>query len=137
MKEYGTKQMREKQNFWDAGNMKAMAKKKKIEQIEEYRFSGSMLTTDWKSEIKIKTWIATVKEAFNKTKNLSCSSMVWRKRLVQCYVWRIWDVKLGLCERERRTESKLLQCRCGENKENKLDWWSNWWRNRMEKLRSN
>lgn len=80
-----------------------------------------MLTTDLKSEIKLKTRIGMVKEAFNnnKKKNLLCSSTDLDTRKKLCVGGRCVLLygrgKRSFWGRERIIQSWLLRCGYGDN----------------------
>lgn len=73
-------------------DMTVITKHGKIEQVKKYRYLGTLLTEDWRSETEVRMRIAMAKEAFTRKKTLFCSSLnlELRKRLVKCYVWSIF-----------------------------------------------
>jgi len=64
---------------------------KQLENVECFKYLGSMLTEDGRCTCEIKFRIAMAKATFNKKKNLFTSKLDFnlRKRLVRCYVWSI------------------------------------------------
>ena len=73
-------------------NVMIRAKDGIIERVKRYRYLGSLITDDWRSILEIKGRIAMAKDAFNRKKNLLCSTglnLQLRKRLVKCYVWSV------------------------------------------------
>ena len=62
---------------------------KQLENVEYFKYLGSMLTEDGRCTCEIKSRIAMAKAAFNKKKNLLTSKLDLnlRKKLVKCYVW--------------------------------------------------
>ena len=65
-----------------------MIDQKQLENVEWFKYLGSMLTKDGKCTCEIKSRIAMAKSAFNK-KNLSTSTLDLhlKKKLVKCYIW--------------------------------------------------
>ena len=61
---------------------------KQLENVECFKYLGSMLTDDGRCTCEIKSRIAMVKAAFNNKKNLFTSKLDLnlRKKLVKCYV---------------------------------------------------
>jgi hypothetical protein len=64
---------------------------KQIENVESFKYLGSILTNDGKCTCAIKCRIAMVKAAFNKKRTLFTSTLdlALRKKLVKCYDWSI------------------------------------------------
>ena len=62
-----------------------------IEQVNSFKYLGSIVTDDIRSTKEIKTRIAIAKEAFNKKKNLLNGPLnkELRKRLAKCYIWSV------------------------------------------------
>ena len=62
---------------------------KQLENVERFKYLGSMLTNDGRCTCEIKSRIAIAKAAFNKKKNLFTSTLDLnlRKKLVKCYIW--------------------------------------------------
>ena len=62
---------------------------KQLENVECFKYLGSILTNDGRRTCEIKSRIAMVKAAFNKKKTLFSSKLDLnlRKKLVKCYVW--------------------------------------------------
>lgn len=96
---------------------------KMIEQVDKFKYLGSIITEDGKSKTDIKVRIAMAKEAFNKRKELLAKRMnkKIRKKIVKCVVW---PVALYGCEtwELRQTDRDKL---------NAFEMWC--WR-RMEKI---
>jgi hypothetical protein len=64
--------------------------KKPMANVEDFYYSGSMITNDAKCTREIKARIAMVKAAFNKkTLFTSKLDLELRKKLVKCYTWSI------------------------------------------------
>jgi len=66
-----------------------MIDQKQLENVECFKYLGSMLTNDGRSTREIKSRIAMAKAAFNKKKALFTSKLDLnlRKKLVKCYIW--------------------------------------------------
>ena len=64
-------------------------KKLQLENVECFKYLGSMLTNDGRCTCEIKSRIAMAKAAFNKKKTLFTSAMDLnlRKKLIKCYIW--------------------------------------------------
>jgi hypothetical protein len=64
---------------------------KQRENVESFKYFGSILTNDGKCTCEIKCRIAMAKAAFNKKRALFTSTldMELREKLVKCYVWSI------------------------------------------------
>jgi len=75
--------------------VKIMVDQKQLENVESFKYLGSILTNDGRCTCEIKCGIAMAKAAFNKKRTLFTSTLdlELRKKLVKCYVWRdsfIW-----------------------------------------------
>jgi len=66
-----------------------MVDQKQLENVECFKYLGSMLTNDGRCRCEIKSRIAMEKAAFNKKKTLFPSplDLNLRKKLVKCYIW--------------------------------------------------
>jgi len=66
-----------------------MIDQKQLENVECFKYLGSMLTNDGRCTCEIKSRTAMTKVAFNKKKNLFNSklNLNLRKKLLKCYVW--------------------------------------------------
>jgi len=68
-----------------------MIDQKQLENVESFKYLGSILTNDGRCTCEIKYKIATATAAFNKKRALFTSA--WdselRKKLVKCYIWSI------------------------------------------------
>jgi hypothetical protein len=62
---------------------------KQLENVEYFKYLGSILTNDGRCTCENKSRIAMAKAAFNKKKTLFTSKLDLnlRKKLVQCYIW--------------------------------------------------
>jgi hypothetical protein len=69
--------------------LKLMVDQKRLEDVELFRYLGSMLTNYGSCTCEIKSKIAMAKVAFNNKRALFTSKMdlELRKKLVKCYIW--------------------------------------------------
>jgi len=68
-----------------------MIDQKQLENVESFKYLGSILTNDGRCTCEIKCRIAMAKAAFHKKMNLFTSTLdlELRKKLVKCYIWSI------------------------------------------------
>ena len=66
-----------------------MIDQKQLENVECFKYLGSMLTNDGRYTREIKSRIAMAKAAFSKKKTLFTSKLDLnlRKKLIKCYIW--------------------------------------------------
>jgi len=66
-----------------------MIDQKQLENVECFKYLGSMLTSDGRCTCEIKSRIAMAKAAFNKKKALFTSKLDLnlRTKLIKCYIW--------------------------------------------------
>jgi len=71
--------------------VKIMKDQKQIENVESFKYLGSILTNDGRCTCEIKCRIAMAKAAFNKKRVLFTSTLALelRKKLLKCYIWSI------------------------------------------------
>jgi len=71
--------------------VKIMIVQKQLENVESFKYLGSILTNDGRCTCEIKCRIAMAKAAFNKKRTLFTSTLdlELRKKLVNCYIWSI------------------------------------------------
>ena len=100
-----------------------MIDQKQLENVESFKYFGSILTSDGRCTCEIKCRIATAKAAFNKKRDLfTCTlDFEWRKKLVKCYIWSI-----ALYDAERWTLRAVDQ--------KNLKSFQMWYWRRMEKI---
>jgi len=69
--------------------VKIMIDQKQLENMESFKYLGSILTNDGRCNCEMKCRIAMAKAAFNKKRALFTSTMdlELRKKLVKCYIW--------------------------------------------------
>jgi len=67
-----------------------MLDQKQLENVECFKYLGSLLTNDGRCTREIKSRIAMAKAAFSKNKTLFTSKLDLnlRKKLIKCYIWR-------------------------------------------------
>jgi len=64
---------------------------KQLENVESFKYLGSILTNNGRSTCEIKCSIAMAKAAFNKKRALFTSTLdlEMRRKLLKCYIWSI------------------------------------------------
>ena len=69
--------------------VKIIIDQKQLEEVESFKYLGSILTNDGRCTCEIKCRIAMAKAALNKKRTLFTSTLdlELRKKLVKCYVW--------------------------------------------------
>jgi hypothetical protein len=97
--------------------------RKPVENVEQFKYLGSMITDDARCTREIKARIAMAKAAFNKKETLFTSKLdlELRKKLLKCYIWSI-----ALFGAETWTFRKLDQ--------KYLERFEMWYWRRMEKI---
>ena len=70
-------------------HFRVMSAYKQLENVECFKYFGSMLTNDGRFTREIKSRIAMAKAAFSKKKTLFTSKLDLnlRKKLIKCYIW--------------------------------------------------
>ena len=78
--------------------VKIMIDQKQLENVESFKYLGSILTNDGRCTCEIKCRITMAKAAFNKKRALFTSTLdlELRKKLVKCYIWSIAYMVLKL-----------------------------------------
>jgi hypothetical protein len=71
--------------------VKIMVDQKQLENVESFKYLGSILTNDGRCTCEIKWRVAMAKAPFNKKRTLFTSTLdlELRKKLVKCYIWSI------------------------------------------------
>jgi len=71
--------------------IKIMIDQNQLENVECFKYLGSMLTNDGRCTCEIKCGIAMAKAAFNKKRALFTSTLdlELREKLVKCYIWKM------------------------------------------------
>ena len=89
-----------------------------LENVEFFKYFGSMLTNDGICTREIKSRIAMAKAAFNKEHNLFASKLDlnMRKKLIKFYIWSMdfMVLKLGRFGQQIRNTWEVLKCGAGE-----------------------
>ena len=90
-----------------------MIEQKQLENVECFKYLGSMLTNDGRCTSETKSRIAMAKAAFNKKKTLFTSTLDLnlRKKLTKCY---IMVLKFGRFGQQIRNTWDVLKCGTGE-----------------------
>jgi len=90
--------------------VKIMIDQKQLENMESFKYLGSILTNDGRCTCEIKCRIAMAKAAFNKKRILFTSTLdlELRKKLLKCYVWSI-DLYGGETWTLRAVDQKHLE----------------------------
>jgi len=90
--------------------VKIMTDQKQLENLESFKYFGSILTNDGRCTGEIKYRIAKAKAAFNKKMVLFTGTLdlELRKKLVKCYIWSIalYDAETGTL---RTVDQKQLE----------------------------
>jgi hypothetical protein len=80
--------------------VKIMIHQKQLENLQSFKYLGSMLTNDGRRTCEIKFRIAMAKAAFNKNRAPFTSTfhLKLRKKLVKCYIWSLalYDAETGM-----------------------------------------
>ena len=95
-----------------------MIDQKQLENVECFKYLGSILTNDGRCTCEIKSRIAIAKASFNKKKILFTSTLDLnlRKKLVKCFIWSMafYGLILGRFGQQIRNTWKVLKCGAGE-----------------------
>ena len=95
-----------------------MIEQKQLENVECFKYLGSILTNDGICTCEIKSRIVMAKAAFNKKKNLLTSKLDLnlRKKLVKCYIWSmaLYGAETWACGQLIRNTWKVLKRGAGE-----------------------
>ena len=92
-----------------------MIDQKELENVECFKYLGSVLTNYGRCTYEIKFRIAMAKAAFNNKKKTLFTSKLdlnLRKKLVKCYIWNM--ALYGAETRTLRSAGKVLKCGAGE-----------------------
>ena len=89
----------------------------KIEQIQEFEYLGSMITSDVRCDKEIKPRIAIAKKKFMEKKSVFTNSKIsieTRKRFLKCYIWSVllygsesWTIS---AEMKKKLEAMEMWC---------------------------
>ena len=91
----------------------------RLEQVERFKYLGSVMTQEVRCEEEIKTRVAIAKNAFNKIKTIATNrsiSISLRKRFIKTYVWstllygcEAWTISKNMERKIEATEMWLLR----------------------------
>ena len=107
--------------------VKIMIDQKRLENVESFKYLGSILTNDGRCTCEIKCRIAMAKAEFNKKRALFTSTLDLElgKKLVKCYVW-CWNLDASGSRSE--TPGKFWNVVLEEDGKGQLDWSCEKWR---------
>jgi len=98
--------------------VKIMIDQKQLENVESFKYLGSILTNDGRCTCEIKCRIAMAKAAFNKKRALfnSTLDLKVRKKLVKCYIWSIalYGAETWTFWAVDQKNLEILECYAGE-----------------------
>jgi hypothetical protein len=93
-----------------------MIDQKQLQNVESFKYLGSILANDGRYTCEIKCRIAMAKAAFNKKRALFTGTLdlELRKKLVKCYIWSIavYGAEIGMLRAvdQRQLESFEMWC---------------------------
>ena len=95
-----------------------MIDQQQLENVESFKYLGSILTNDGRCTCEIKCRIAMAKAAFNKKRALfnSTLDLKVRKKLVKCYIWSIalYGAETWTFWAVDQKNLEILECYAGE-----------------------
>jgi len=93
-----------------------MIDQKQLENVECFKYLGSMLTNYGRSTCEIKSRIAMAKATLNKKKTLFIANWTLKKKLVNCCIWSmaLYGAETGRFGQQIRNTWKILKCGAGE-----------------------
>jgi len=98
--------------------VKIMLDQKQLDNVESFKYLGSILTNDGRCTCEIKSRIAMAKAAFNKKKAVFSSTLdlKLRKELVKCYIWSkaLYGAETGTLQAVIRNTWEVFECGAGE-----------------------
>jgi hypothetical protein len=97
--------------------VKIIIDQKQLENVESFKYFGSILTNDGRCTCKIKCRIAMAKAAFSEKRALFTSTLdlELRKKLVKCHIWSIalYGAETWTLWAVDRNTWKVLKCGAG------------------------
>jgi hypothetical protein len=113
------------ENFKTTISSKTYDRPKQLQNVESFKYLGSILTHDGRCTCEIKSRIAMAKAAFNKKWALFTSKMdlEMRKKLVKCYIWSIavYDAETWILLAVDQKHLESFEMWCWRRKE-KIRW---------------
>ena len=105
---------------WDGGAVvNIRVDGQRIEQVKCFKYLGSIITENGRSDVDVKSRIAMAKDAFNQRKEFLTEglSRTLKKRLVKYWCGQLYcmDVRHGRCCKMKSTGCKHWRCGCGED----------------------
>ena len=105
--------------------VKIMIDQKQLENVESFKYLGSILTDDGRYACEIKSRIAMIKAAFNKKRALFASTLdlELRKKLVKCCIWSValYGVETGTVRAVDQKQLESFEMWCWRMME-KISW---------------
>jgi len=102
-----------------------MIDQKQLENVESFKFSGSILTNGGRCACEIKCRIAMAKAAFNKKRALFTGTLdlELRKKLVKCHIWSValYGAETGTFREVDQKQPESFEMWCWRRME-KISW---------------